>query len=368
MAENHNQNKSCYRCGEMGHERKNCPEPKPVDETVDDMCWACGKRGHYTKHCRQPEIPNGNDNSYNRFTSCWNCRGSDHKRSDCTNRQILFCSYCGRSGRTTQACRCNQLGPHRTSRNPNNSGNKPFDKGENKPRGTTPEKKGDQGNEPENRPKIPSAANTATQRNGNKPENSPKSHSSLGTKTNGRGKSLVRCLLEVTINGIQYEATVENHSAISRINPLSVCLTGAKYLAGSRNRWVGVDVTIGDDTIHLVFQVDENLDGEITLGTDAQLTMDFDVTVAGRSIHNPRVLPEIVRQQPIYPESRPIEEDSRFEEILSDHNRPSTSRAAGIAAPKQRRIVKRSSRYHPSSDSDSSVDNSYGRYQRDRRN
>ena len=55
--------KSCFKCGEEGHVRSNCPDNK---DEAERKCWNCGEEGHIRRNCPQllPEKDeglNGND-------------------------------------------------------------------------------------------------------------------------------------------------------------------------------------------------------------------------------------------------------------------------------------------------------------------
>lgn len=351
-------NTICHRCGKQGHEKRTCPHPRPSYEPVDDMCWACGKRGHYTKHCRRA-VNNNNNGPYNRHSCCWNCRGVDHKRSDCKNPQVLFCSFCGKLGTTTKSCNCNQL---------DDNGPK-IRKAEGRQylpeQGRRPEREhqanpvGASGEQP---PQAKSSSSMEKKAEAKKPESDPIGVTDL----------VLKCSLVVSVGRIRYEATLDSSSAVSRINPLAVDLEGiGEY---DSEGWVGVNLFIGSSPFYLLFVVDDTMDGNMTLGTDAQLIMDFNVTLGGETIHRPRVLPEILVHREQTQESRTLGESPRFEEVVegrvSRMSQPSTSWAGLRPTSRVQREspAKRRTNVEETSDSDSSVLSSYGRYQRGRRN
>lgn len=350
-----NLNIFCKRCGEKGHEKRFCPQPKPFDEPVDDVCWTCGHRGHYTKHCHQPENPSNDSAAYNRFANCWNCRGSGHKRENCPNQQILFCSFCGKAGITTIACSCNSITRNNNKSKGSKKRSEPGSSNQNTEIHPEPEQ-----TDPPKKEKVQPETPT-------KPELPPKEE--LNDPTD-----FINCSMIVTIGAVRFQASFDNTSAISRINSRAVDLeaSGAEY---DGDGWVGLKIRIGGHEFYLLFVIDDTLQGNVSFGTDAQLIMDFNVTIGGRSIHRPQVLPDILFQRETTSVAA-IEESPRFEEIEEDQGavggdpQPSTSRQAMMASPGYYPNSAVARRLNPeeTSDSDSSVPSSYGRYQRGRRN
>lgn len=47
-------------------------------------------------------------NQYNRNTCCWKCGQEGHRRTECRNRGILFCSFCGKKDARSVDCSCHQ--------------------------------------------------------------------------------------------------------------------------------------------------------------------------------------------------------------------------------------------------------------------
>lgn len=220
----------------------------------DSICWTCGQRGHSSKHCKRPDNLN-----YSRLTHCWNCRGKNHKRSYCRNPFILFCSFCGEVGRRTMWCRCNQLSEMSNQDYPEKV---QAPEVEQHKQVKSPEKK------------TPLPVKTAKHLSVVTPDLPP-----------GPRSLMIRCAIEVTISGISYEGVVDNAYAFSRINPKTVNLGKSSEIFG--RGWVGVNVSFNEKTTYLLFALDETLQKNISFGIDAQLIMNFDVLILGRSIYNP---------------------------------------------------------------------------------
>lgn len=64
---------------------------------------------------KKPEQPKSFSllNNYDRNECCWRCGQRGHRRQNCRNRSILFCSYCGKTNTKSVDCPCSK--PTRTA-------------------------------------------------------------------------------------------------------------------------------------------------------------------------------------------------------------------------------------------------------------
>ncbi|CAK7275447.1 hypothetical protein SEPCBS57363_006685 [Sporothrix epigloea] len=70
--------RSCYNCGEMGHNKIDCPMPR----RFSGVCNSCGTEGHMAKNCPQagPQV-------------CRRCKKTGHQERDCS--LPITCPRCG---------------------------------------------------------------------------------------------------------------------------------------------------------------------------------------------------------------------------------------------------------------------------------
>lgn len=59
---------------------------------------------------KKPDQPKNYNllNNYNRNQCCWRCGNRGHRRNECKNRPLLFCSYCGKPSIKTIDCKCSR--------------------------------------------------------------------------------------------------------------------------------------------------------------------------------------------------------------------------------------------------------------------
>lgn len=63
----------CYNCGEVGHNKADCTNPR-VERPFTGTCNACGEEGHSARSCPKAK--------------CKLCKQTGHKAADCTNRRV----------------------------------------------------------------------------------------------------------------------------------------------------------------------------------------------------------------------------------------------------------------------------------------
>ena len=77
----------CRRCGNPGHQAKDCQNS---ERTGSITCKICGQEGHKARVCPDQE--------------CRNCTQKGHNRVDCTNERLIKCFQCGEEGHMRSAC------------------------------------------------------------------------------------------------------------------------------------------------------------------------------------------------------------------------------------------------------------------------
>eukprot|EP00128_Syssomonas_multiformis_P006003 Colp12_sorted_trinity150504_noHs@12938 len=70
--------RSCFSCGQPGHESKHCPTTFPTRSTP--ACFTCGQPGHMTRDCT---LMNGMANLGVSERGCFTCGGQGHISRDC---------------------------------------------------------------------------------------------------------------------------------------------------------------------------------------------------------------------------------------------------------------------------------------------
>lgn len=77
----------CRRCGNPGHQAKDCRRSE-INWSI--TCKLCGEEGHKARECPEQE--------------CHNCFRKGHARADCTNERVIKCYQCGEEGHVKSAC------------------------------------------------------------------------------------------------------------------------------------------------------------------------------------------------------------------------------------------------------------------------
>lgn len=77
----------CRRCGNPGHQAKDC---RSAERTRSISCKLCGEETHRARECPEQE--------------CHNCFRKGHTRADCTSERVIKCYHCKEEGHMKGAC------------------------------------------------------------------------------------------------------------------------------------------------------------------------------------------------------------------------------------------------------------------------
>lgn len=77
----------CRRCGNPGHQAKDCHQS---ERTGSITCKLCREEGHKARECPEQE--------------CYNCHRKGHNKADCTNERVIKCHKCGEEGHMRSGC------------------------------------------------------------------------------------------------------------------------------------------------------------------------------------------------------------------------------------------------------------------------
>ncbi|KAL5274844.1 CNBP family protein [Megaselia abdita] len=85
----------CLYCNSHDHSKPKC---------LEILCYDCEQKGHIGAERPKP--------NFQRANVCWTCKRSGHKRTDkesCPGSSVLFCSFCFKTGISSEACPCNKV-------------------------------------------------------------------------------------------------------------------------------------------------------------------------------------------------------------------------------------------------------------------
>ncbi|TDZ55053.1 DNA-binding protein HEXBP [Colletotrichum trifolii] len=83
--------RACYNCGQPGHNKADCPEPR---KAFDGTCKGCGEEGHMRREC--PHAPP---------MTCRVCGEEGHMRKDCPSKPPDVCRNCLEEGHAVVDCK-----------------------------------------------------------------------------------------------------------------------------------------------------------------------------------------------------------------------------------------------------------------------
>ncbi|KAJ5848472.1 hypothetical protein N7455_012429 [Penicillium solitum] len=86
--------RACYNCGQEGHSKAECPEPRKMG-----ACFNCGEEGHSKSECPKPRVFKG---------TCRICEKEGHPAVDCPERPPEVCKNCQAEGHKTMECKENR--------------------------------------------------------------------------------------------------------------------------------------------------------------------------------------------------------------------------------------------------------------------
>ncbi|OQE96734.1 hypothetical protein PENNAL_c0001G00878 [Penicillium nalgiovense] len=83
--------RACYNCGQEGHSKAECPEPRKTG-----ACFNCGQEGHSKAECTEPR----------KMGPCFNCGEEGHSKSECTKPRVFkgTCRICEKEGHPAVDC------------------------------------------------------------------------------------------------------------------------------------------------------------------------------------------------------------------------------------------------------------------------
>jgi hypothetical protein len=93
---------ACHQCGKEGHRKFECPEKEARNFDGGgrqggggNACHQCGKEGHKKFECPEKDA--------RKPLTCFNCDGP-HKKQDCPNPKVPYCSICKNKGHFYKNC------------------------------------------------------------------------------------------------------------------------------------------------------------------------------------------------------------------------------------------------------------------------
>ncbi|KAI9735446.1 MAG: hypothetical protein M1818_006452 [Claussenomyces sp. TS43310] len=94
---NVNDDGACYNCGEPGHMKSECPNPRTGAQN-SGQCYRCGESGHNKAECPNPAVAR-------EFTgTCRLCEETGHRAADCPSASPKVCKNCEQEGHAVLEC------------------------------------------------------------------------------------------------------------------------------------------------------------------------------------------------------------------------------------------------------------------------